>query len=46
MAKRTLWLVVLMLVLAVIAIACVIFALRDNNLAGSGVYFVRSGGSA
>ena len=46
MAKRTVWLIVLMLALVALAIACVVYALRDNGLAGSGVFFVQGGRGA
>ena len=40
MAKRMIFLLIGLVLLAVIAALCVLWALRDNGLAGSGVFFV------
>lgn len=40
MAKRMILLIIGLLALAAVAALCVLWALRDNGLAGSGVFFV------
>lgn len=40
MVKRTMLLLIGLIVLAVIAAICVLLALRGNGLSGSGVYFL------
>ena len=44
MAKRTMTLLIAgLIILAVIAAICVLLTLKDNGLAGSGVYFLQRG---
>lgn len=40
MARRTLIILIGIIVLTLVAMLCVLLSLRDNGLAGSGVFFV------
>ena len=43
MTKRTVWLLLLTLLLIAVCILCLLLIMKDNGLMGSGVYFVGRG---